>query len=504
MKHLISIVAVVSLFLLSAATAAAERKNVLFIAVDDLRPAELGCYGSPHVKSPNIDALAKSGLMFNRAYCQQAVCSPSRTSLMTGRRPDTTKIYDLETHFRDTIPNVVTLAQHFKDNGYHAQGFGKIYHGSLDDKLSWSVPHTQPGGAAYGDERIVKELQRRRAELKKKGVDGQALNRRTKGPAWEAAEVDDEKLPDGTIAAGAIKALNEVKDKPFFLAVGFLKPHLPLVAPKKYFDLYPRADQIELPPDRTIPQNAPSYATVNFGELRGYDGMPKGDEPVSEKQARELIRAYRACVSFTDAQVGKLLGELDRLKLRDNTIVIFWGDHGWHLMEQGQWCKHTNFENATRAPLILSIPGQKHAAAKTDALVEFVDIYPTLCDAVGLSKPDGLEGISLLPLLDDPKRPWKTAAFSQYPRGGGGGGGEKVMGYTIRTDRFRYTEWQARNDPKQVLARELYDHETDPRETKNVADEADKANVVRDLSERLKKGWRGALPEASEAAATTR
>ncbi|MEA2736499.1 MAG: iduronate 2-sulfatase [Humisphaera sp.] len=487
MMRLIVAVFAVAL-LLAADTLAAEKMNVLFIAVDDLRPAELGCYGSPHVKSPNIDALAKGGITFNRAYCQQAVCSPSRTSLMTGRRPDTTKIFDLETHFRDTIPDVVTLAQHFKNNGYHAQGFGKIYHGSLNDERSWSVPHTSPSGAAYGDPQIARDIQRRREELTKKGITGRELNRRMKGPAWEAADVEDEKLPDGSTTAGAIKALGEVKDKPFFLAVGFLKPHLPFVAPKKYFDLYPPADQIELPENRTAPQNAPEFATTTFGELRGYAGMPKGDEPVSDQQARELIRAYRACVSYTDAQIGKVLAELDRLKLRDNTIVILWGDHGWHLMEQGQWCKHTNFENATRAPLILSIPGHKNAGAKTDAFVEFVDIYPTLCDTAGLSKPDGLEGVSFLPLLDDPKRPWKSAAFSQYPRG------QKAMGYSMRTDRYRYTEWQARDDSKQVLARELYDHQADPGETKNVAVEPNRAQTVKELSEQLRRGWRGALP----------
>ena len=499
-SHVVAVVVVLlcAAFFATASAAAAAKPNVLFIAVDDLRP-ELGCYGATHIKSPNIDSLAKSGVTFNRAYCQQAVCSPSRTSLMTGRRPDTTKVYDLETNFRDTIPDVVTLAQHFKDNGYHSQAFGKIYHGALDDRRSWSVPYTSPDGMAYGDPQTVKDIQRRREELKKKGVTGQQLNRRTRGPAWEAADVEDEKLPDGNSAAKAIKALNEVKDKPFFLAVGFFKPHLPFVAPRKYFDLYPPAEQIELPPNRTAPQDAPEFATTNFGELRVYEGMPKGDEPVTDQQARELIRAYRACVSFTDAQVGKLLAELDRLKLRDNTIVILWGDHGWHLLDQGMWTKHTNFEAATRVPLILSVPGRKSAGAKADALVEFVDVYPTLCDAAGLAKPDGLEGTSLLPLVDDPKRPWKTAAFSQYPRGA------KTMGYSIRTDRYRYTEWQSRDDAKQVLARELYDHRADPAETKNVAGDAAHAEDVERLSDQLRKGWRASVPDGmgNGAAATS-
>jgi arylsulfatase A-like enzyme len=228
---------------------------------------------------------------------------------------------------------------------------------------------------------------------------------------------------------------------------------------------------------------------TDFAELRTYAGTPQGNAAVPEQQAKELIRAYRACVSYTDAQVGRLLAELDRLKLRDRTIVILWGDHGWHLLEQGLWCKHTNFENATRAPLIVSIPGQSNAGATSDALVEFVDVYPSLCEAAGLPTPTGLEGTSFLPLLADPKRPWKSAAFSQYPRPR-----FNAVGYTIRTGRYRYTEWQNRGDASQVIARELYDHESDPRETINVAGDADRGDVVKELSERLKKGWRDAVP----------
>ena len=486
-SFLFALVATASALPAAPATQPAKRMNVLFIAVDDLRP-QLACYGQTQMKTPHIDALAKRGLLFNRAYVQQAVCSPSRTVLLTGRRPDTTKIYDLETHFRTTIPDVVTLPQHFKNAGYHSQGFGKIYHGALDDKDSWSVPHTPVPGPAYADPKILERIADKRKEAKGKNLRPRQINRLSKGPAWESAEVEDDQLPDGKTATNAIKALGEVKDKPFFLAVGFVKPHLPFVAPKKYFDLYP-LEQIELPKDNKPPQGSPGHAVTNFGELRTYEGMPEDPSPVEPQQARELIRAYYASVSHMDAQVGRVIAELDRLGLRDNTIIVLWGDHGWHLGEQGQWCKHTNFENATRTALIVSVPGG-HAkpGAKTDALVETVDLYPTLCELAGLPKTNGLEGTSLVPLIKDPSRAWKPAAFSQYPREG-----RKVMGYSIRTDRYRYTEWQD-VATKKPLAKELYDHETDAAETVNLAAKEDQAAVVKKLSEQLNAGWKQSLP----------
>jgi arylsulfatase A-like enzyme len=270
--------------------------------------------------------------------------------------------------------------------------------------------------------------------------------------------------------------------------VGFIKPHLPFVAPKKYFDLYP-PESIQLPKDDQRPQGIPKHAVTNFGELRGYEGMPKDPEPITAEQARDLIRGYYAATSYMDAQVGRVVAELDRLGLRENTIIVLWGDHGWHLGEQGQWCKHTNFENATRNALIVSVPsGHAKAGVKTDALVESVDLYPTLCELVGLARPDGLEGTSFAPLFADPTRTWKPAAFSQYPREG-----RKVMGYSIRTDRYRYTEWQEVATKKR-LAAELYDHESDPAETVNVADKADQAETVKKLSEQLNAGWSEALP----------
>ncbi|MEA2710638.1 MAG: iduronate 2-sulfatase [Phycisphaerales bacterium] len=456
-----------------------QKPNVLFIAIDDLRP-ELGCYGAAQIKSPNIDALAKRGVVFNRAYCQQAVCSPSRISLMTGRRPDTTKIYDLITPLRKTMPDVVTLPQQFKNHGYHAAGFGKIYHGGLDDAASWSVPHTPNRAMQYGDPKII-------AAVKKKGAEGWEQGGKNKGPAWEAADVADDALPDGYIADKAIEALRAVaraKDKPFFLAVGFEKPHLPFVAPRKYFDLYPPAEQIKLPEDSRPPKGAPSIALTNWAEMRPYDGIPKKG-PLTEQQSKELIRAYDACVSYADAQVGRLLDELDRLQVRDNTIVILWGDHGYQLLEQGLWCKHTNFENSTRVPLIISAPGQPSRGGLTNSIVELVDVYPTLCELAGLPTPNGLEGTSLAPLLRDPSKTLKTAAFSQYPRQD-----DKIMGYSIRTIHYRYTEWQAdwKSDQPNLVARELYDHQADPRETMNVVDQPQHAAAIKQLSQQLKEG----------------
>lgn len=453
--------------------------NVLFIPVDDLRPV-MGCYGGI-AHTPNMDALAKRGTVFNRAYCQQAVCSPSRTSLMTGRRPDTTKIYNLEDSFRDTIPDVVTLSQHFKQHGYHAQSFGKIYHPGLDDKRSWSVPNNKPlNGKTYSPSvaaQLAKEREEARARGVKKPVEA------VRGLPWEATDYQDEETPDGIIATRGIEALRRLKDQRFFLAVGFLKPHLPFIAPRKYFDLYPM-EQMKLAANRIAPKDVPAIAMHNWGELRQYKGMPQKG-PLSDQQALELIRAYYAATSYMDAQLGRVLAELERLDLLRNTIVCLWGDHGWHLGENGLWCKHSNFEIATRAPLIVSSPGQKSPGAVSNALVEFVDIYPSLCELAGLPLPEGLEGTSFVPVMNDPGRTWKTAAFSQYPRG-------KIMGYSMRTDRYRYTEWQDAN--KHAVAAELYDHSDHSREEENLASREDRKGLVAALSRQLRAGWKAAKP----------
>ncbi len=462
---------------------ARKRKlNVLFIAVDDLRP-QLGCYGQKQIHSPNIDRLAGEGLLFERTYCQQAVCAPSRASLLSGTRPDTTKIYDLNTPLRKAMPGVLTLPEHFKNNGYETLSIGKIYHHPKDDSQGWSTePYragTFPEGAWKGRGYVTDEAIAQMEQYNKTNPGTNGL-----GLAFEAGDVPDNAYPDGANTDHAIKELNRLKDKPFFLAMGFYKPHLPFTAPKKYWDMYNRED-MKLANNPFIPKNAPTYATTDWGELRNYYGIPKKG-PCSDDLARQLIHGYYACVSYTDAMIGRLLDELDRLELRDNTVIILWGDHGWKLGEHAGWCKHTNFEMDTHVPMILSVPGMKTAGHRTWALTEYVDIYPTLCEACGLATPGHLEGVSMMPLLDNPGREWKKAAFSQYPRG-------QVMGYTMRTKRFRYTEWQDKKT-REVMARELYDHDKDPQENVNAADQPQYEQDVQRLALMLKQGWRAALP----------
>lgn len=470
-----------------AASAQAPTKplNVLMIAVDDLRP-QLGCYGDRLVRSPNIDRLAASGTVFRRAYCQQAVCSPSRTSLLTGKRPDTTRVYDLQTHFRSTIPDAVTLPQLFKSHGYHTQGFSKIYHGGLDDAASWSVPHWTPRKGSFGPQgrRVLAQLRER---LRASGADAQRLGR-LRGLPWEVADCDDGDLADGETAARAIEVLREVKDRPFFLGVGFLRPHLPFVAPKKYWDLYRREDLREAA-NPNPPTGAFPWSLSGFGELRAYVGMPKSG-PVPSEDALSLIHGYLASVSYMDAQVGRLLDELERLGLRERTVVALWGDHGWELGEHGEWCKHETMETSTHAPLIVAAPGKKRGSA-SNALVEFVDLYPTLAELCGLTLPPGLEGLSFAPLLSEPDRPWKSAAFSQYPRSMRQNG--RGMGYSMRTDRYRLTEWRALTSD--FRAYELYDHSTDPGENANLAGDPARAELLASLRKQLHAGWQGATPK---------
>lgn len=455
--------------------------NILFIAVDDLRP-ELGCYGKDYIHSPNIDRLASQGIVFNRAYCQQAVCSPSRTSLMTGLRPDSTHVYDLQTYFRDVVPaSVTTIPQHFIQQGYHAEFWGKIFHAAILDSASWSVEGNNQ------DRRIEPQwpMENWRAYVTDES-NALADQNNGGGPPYERAIAPDTAYPDGIVAQRAIETLNKLsqQDQSFFLGVGFYKPHLPFNAPQKYWDLYD-PEKIELPNQDTPPDEAPPVAFTEWGELRAYSLIPAQGE-VSDSMARNLIHGYRACVSYTDAQIGKVLDELDRLSLRDNTIIILWGDHGWKLGDYGDWTKHTNFELDTRSPLIVSAPGIEIAGQRTDALVEFVDIYPSLCELAGLPLPSHLQGTSFVPLLDDPDQEWKQVALSQFPRQGG-----EIMGYSLRTDRYRYTRWQ--DTLGAIVARELYDHQNDPIAYRNLAASAEYADTVQKLDFLLTEEWVASL-----------
>ena len=443
----------------------ADRPNVLFIAVDDLR-VELGCYGNAHVISPNIDRLAEQGTLFERAYCQQTVCNPSRASLLTGLRPDRLGVWDLFTHFRQNLPDIVTLPQCFKQVGYHAQCVGKIFHNWRQDDwkgdhVSWSEPeflHYATHGADTAE------------------VDGALPPNLTSGAdGIECRDVPDEAYYDGRVAAKAVEALQRAKerDQPFFLAVGFWKPHTPFNAPKKYWDWYDR-DTVPVPVHLDPPKSVPELAMTSSR----YDGRAKPEE------LREMHHGHLAAISYLDTQIGKVLDELDRLELRDDTIIVFWSDHGLHLGEHGLTRKTTAFELDAAVPMIIATPDHV-AGQRSSALVELLDVYPTLMDLCGIEALHPLEGRSLVPLLTDPDTAFKLGVLTQTPRPNYPKGERpKFMGYSLRTDRFRYTEW--RNfDTGALVARELYDHSIDPDETVNLASVDRYADYLPELADHL-------------------
>ncbi|MBL9154349.1 MAG: sulfatase [Verrucomicrobiales bacterium] len=474
-----------------APLSAADRPNILFIAVDDLKPM-MGCYGDKTILTPNLDRLAARGTVFLNAHTQQAVCGPSRASLLTGLRPDTTKVYDLKTRIRSVLPDVVTLPQHFRQAGYETIGMGKIFDPRSvdgrkeDDPASWSRPyiHTDGKGGVAGF--LNPDFVARATNImKEKGIrpgDTDALKEALGGfPPTEGEDVPDAAYEDGELADAAVAQVRELasRDEPFFLAVGFHKPHLPFVAPKKYWDLYDR-DQIDLAEFTTLPTGAPGIAFQDSNELKNgsyqRDLIPKGPGLLPEPVQRQLIHGYMACVSYVDAQVGKLLDALDASPAAQDTIIVLWGDHGFHLGDHGMWCKHTNYEQATRVPLLFARPGQAGAGGRSQSPVEFLDIYPTLCDLAGLPIPAVLQGTSLVPILDDPKASVKPAARSQYPRGS-----EKspVMGYAWRDERYRYVQWiDSRQPGSAPVAAELYDYETDPGETRNLVSDPAHADTL--------------------------
>ncbi|GAA5220187.1 sulfatase [Membranihabitans marinus] len=445
-----------------------DRTNVLFIAVDDLRPT-LGCYGDEYAKTPHIDALANKSVLFNRAYCQQAVCAPSRSSLMTGLRPDKLKVWGLKKHFRETVPNVVTLPQYFKNNGYEARGVGKIYHDpeSHQDPQSWSEKSLLS---------VTKNGKGHKYVLEENYVE------KKKGSAFESAQVEDSAYIDGKVSNAALKILNEVKDQPFFLAVGFRRPHLPFSAPEKYWKLYdPKKFRI---PETHFPVNAPQIALHNSQELRGYTNIPNTGS-IDSSKVRQLWHGYYASVSYIDTQVGKILAELKRLNLDKNTIVVLWSDHGYHLGEQDLWCKATNYEIANRVPLIISSPGNQYPGM-TKGLVELVDLYPTLADLCNLPIPNNLDGQSLKPMMEDHLYQVKDFALSQFIRpyeGLSNLSAREVMGYSLRTDNYRYVEWRSINT-NEVVATELYLHSENSEEGINLAE--DQKEEVALLAKKLK------------------
>lgn len=487
--------------------------NILFIPVDDLRP-EFGAYGDLTILTPNMDRLAEEGVTFTRAYCQQAVCNPSRASLLSGLRPDSIQVWDLRTDFRDNVPDVVTLPQFFKQRGYTTIGLGKTFHNNDPDTISWSIiPENIDGfpfdpDAVYANEDNLEIQQEKIEELKAAGrsrID-QLGHWYVKAKATENADVDDDAYYDGAQTTRAIEILRDLKseNKPFFLSVGYYRPHLPFNAPKKYWDMYERSE-IPLAANQFVPEGSPAYLVHGEAELRGYwdcQDLPRPNEEAwDEDRQREIKHGYFASVSYTDAQVGRLLDELEKLGLAENTIVVLWGDHGWKLGEHNGWCKQTTYEIDTRVPLIISGHGVSAKGEQSNALCEFVDIYPTLCELANLPVGSHLQGTSLVPLLEDPDLEWKSAAYSQFLLGRYGRTktvkGEQ-MGYAMRTDQYRYVEWYQWNaDEKKadsLLFRELFDHQTDQQENLNLAADPAYADIVADLSLQLKKGWKYSKP----------
>ncbi len=465
-----------------------SRPNVLLIAVDDLRP-ELGCYGVEEIQTPNLDQLASESILFERAYCQQAVCNPSRVSMLTGMRPDSTKVWDLVTQFRKVTSDLITLPQYFKQNGYTALGYGKIFHNPWPDNQSWSEPHRWPAGRRLWSQEARDELLAVKTQLRNEGLPDRQVNR-LRATAVEQVDLRDDEHIDGAIAQQAIDSLSDLAKQsgPFFLAAGFVRPHLPFVVPRQYWDQYDR-NQISLALNPHPPGNAPSFALNTMYELRDYHDFRTtplpSDRSLTESQQRELKHGYYASVSFVDAQIGKLLGKLESLGLRENTIVVLWGDHGWKLGEHRSWCKQTNYEIDTRVPLMISVPSVKkrdqRIVGKTAAIVESIDLYPTLCDLVGLPVPDQSEGRILTALLENPDLEWDHPAVSQFPRRDASGG---LMGYALRTDRYRYIEWLNRQTCETV-ATELYDHQNNDYENDNLIDVAADPLVVSTLKKHL-------------------
>ena len=466
------------LFLVSHLLAAATKPNILFIAADDLSCA-LGCYGDPIAQTPHLDRLAATGVTFLNAYNQLPLCNPTRASVMTGLRPDTIKVYDLDRHFRDEVPDAVTLSQQFMKNGWWAGRVGKIYHYNVpasigtdgfDDPPSWQKT-VNPIGRDKTDEHLV--------------FNAEPHRKISAALSWLAADGKDEEQTDGMIATEAIKLMEEKKGEPFFVAAGFFRPHTPFVAPKKYFDMYP-LEEMRLP-------FAPSADRDDIPTAAFAHNCPIPHYGLDELTCRKAMQAYYACVSFVDAQVGRMLDALDRLDLTDNTIVVFWSDHGYHLGEHnGIWQKRTLFEQGARAPLIIRNPMSKGNGQACRRIVEFIDIYPTLTHLAGIKTPKQIEGRSLVPLLEKPVSEWNSFAITQVLRPADNRLEAPVMGRSIRTERWRYSDWA---EGKQ--GEELYDHLADPLEFNNLADNATKENlrIIKTLRIILEKKASGLIPK---------
>jgi arylsulfatase A-like enzyme len=495
-------------------TADAARPNVLFVIVDDLRP-ELGCYGNRAIKTPQFDQFSRTAMAFTQAYCPAAACAPSRASAMTGLRPDSTRVWDLRGKFRVNLPDVVTLPQHFHKFGYHTVSMGKIFHNHMPDRISFDEPDLRPPKyitpamidrdpeSFYHDEKLIEELaevrQRRLAKNPNAYAGGWAYGRST-----ESFDGPDHEFYDGAQTDLALETLQRLKRQrqPFFFALGYYRPHLPFVAPKKYWDLYDRT-RIPMARNPLLPVYSPIMAMNSAYELTGCYDLEHVRHPsvfsLSEQEARRLKHGYYASVSFVDACFGKLMKGLADLELDRNTIVVVWCDHGWKLGEHGSWCKQTNYDIDIRVPLLVRIPGRLAVGGRCNALVELVDLFPTLCDVAGIEIPTNMEGTSFKPLLMNPDLPWKSAAFSLFHRNPRvTPDGKRYMGYSMVTPNYHFIQWRHWDHEAEVagdvVAVELYDRANDPDENTNVAEFHGNQQIVQQLSRQLERGWRAAIP----------
>jgi iduronate 2-sulfatase len=475
------------LFAFGVASAASDKPNVLLILIDDLRP-ELGCYGAQHMVTPNLDQLASESILFDNAYTQQAVCLPSRISLFSGQYPQTTGVTTLQDKFWKLHENPVTLTRHLRENGYWAIGMGKVYHDEQwrewDD---WTEMNNRRDGVfrnKYASPESIEKLKDLSKEAKEQGLKGKAFRQYVRFGPTEQSFGPDSNYHDYDLTDLAIERFEQRKDKdqPFFMTVGYRKPHLPFVAPKRFWDLYDR-EALELADNPSLPEGAPQIASMTWGELRAYKGVPQ-EGPVSKQLERELMHGYYACVSFVDEQVGRLIQSLKEQGLAEDTLVILWGDHGWKLGEHGMWCKHTNYEVDTRIPLMIRLPDGRQAGSVTKELTESIDLYPTICEFLGLPVPEQVEGDSVAYLFEDASAIRQEAAYSEYQRHGG------VTGFSIKYQNFRYTEW-IHLETGEIREREMYDHSVDPDENTNAASSLKHIDQLPTLSTVLHKGPAG-------------
>lgn len=460
---------------------AQQKYNLLFIAADGVQPRMLSPYGNKVAITPNIERIAQKGTTFENAFCQQSSCAPSRASLMTGYRPDTLNVNSGTVHFRDNFPDVTTFPQVFKQNGYYTQAIGLVSHAhpAQPDNVSWSVP-----------EQLL-DIPKRDEYLLPTNRTRGFIDRMQKGTATEGVDAPDNAYQDGQVAQLTVETLAQIKDKPFLLAVGFKRPHLPFTSPKKYWDLYDR-EKIPIPEDLNYPNVTPEQAALRYawsnkgGEMRPYTDIPD-EGPISAEKTRELLHGYYASISYVDAQIGRILDALDSLGLAGNTIVVLWSDHGIHLGERGLWGKNDLTDDANRIPLIIASPEAKKKNQHTQALVETADMYATLTDLCGLPIPSHVQGISMKPLLDNPNLKWKRAIFNRYPRKGGA-----VMANSIRTADYRYTEY-VELATGNVLDSELYEVKKDPLHYNNLVNQKERKSIVDQLRKMLRDGWRAVV-----------